>query len=102
MSLQTAYWSFIVIALAATMGTGLITMIVTRKFLRSFLLSLAVNAIVTIAASIWLIQTAAEPFRYTIGKLFFIAIAFVNTEVLVVFLLASLRKPPDKSPERSS
>jgi uncharacterized membrane protein YedE/YeeE len=90
---------FIGIALALAFATGLPVMLITRKFRRSFLLSLAANTIVMMFASIWWVQTTTEPFRYTLGKLFFYGIAYVNIEIMVVFLLVSLRKPPTADPE---
>jgi hypothetical protein len=49
-------------------------------------------------ASIWWVQTTTEAFKYTVGKLSFYGIAYVNIEILVAFLLVSLRKPPTAEP----
>jgi hypothetical protein len=99
MSVDTGYWTFIGIALIAALATGVPVMVVTRKLLRSFLISLAANSIVMISASVWLYWVTTEPLRHTIGKLVFYAIAFVNIEILIFFFLASLKKPQDARPK---
>ena len=95
LSVDMLYWSFMGVAFIVTGIVGITIMLLTQKIGRAFWWSLAVNALIFIAASVWYYQISDAPFRHTLGRLLFYVIAFINIEVLIGFALLTLRKNHD-------
>jgi len=100
LSADLLYWVFMGISYVAAGGTALAVMLATRRFARAFFYSLAVNAVIHAIASVWWFNVSDTPLRFTLGRLLFYFIDFVNVQVLITFALISIKKQPDTPSEK--
>ncbi|GAA4862058.1 hypothetical protein GCM10023310_46820 [Paenibacillus vulneris] len=90
MSYDNIYWLIISAAFVFPLLIGILIMLKTKRMLVSFLISLAVNLAITVPSCMWW-SSLFEGFSRMFG-LFGFGVAFVNTEVLVLFALFIMRK----------
>jgi uncharacterized protein YacL len=94
MSYDYYYWLIMSVAFIVTNAVGVAIMYKTRRMLPSFLVSLAVNTVIFVAAGIWWASLFVG-FSRMFG-LFGFGIAYVNIEVLLVFALFIMKKKPNE------
>lgn len=96
---ELLYWSLLSAIFVIPSVIAIILMQTTRKLGPAFFCSLAASILITAISSVWWHNASVEPANYTWGRIIFFFIAFVSTQVLILFVLFALKKNPESPPD---
>lgn len=91
MSNAVLYWVFLGAAFVIPFVIGLWLMRKTNRLGFSFLITTALNIVMTLAAAFWWKSVTDDPFRMMFGMAFY-GVSAVNLMVIEFFALFSIRK----------
>lgn len=99
---ELLYWTLLSAVFIIPCVLAVVIMLLSKKMGHSFLWSLAANIVITVIASLWWYNVSAEPVNYIMGRIVFLIIALVSTEIFILFILFALRnshgfRPTDRS-----